>query len=81
MSMLVVMSGEGDARVVWSTQDVQAGNQEALAAVREAERIFNEQLTLGATGFQVEKTRAVRRVEQFDPEAEQTVLVPRVTGG
>ncbi len=81
MGMLRIMSRRGDDRVQWDTDLLLDGDTEALAAVREAERIFEEQRAKGATAFKVTKGRAAVRIDQFDPEAEQIMVVPRVVGG
>jgi len=81
VGMLRVMSRRGDDRVTWDTQKVLAGDAEALAAVREAERIFAQERAKGATAFRVEPGKPTQRIEQFDPTAEQIVMVPRVVGG
>ena len=79
--MLRVMSRRGDDRVTWDEQKVLAGDSDAVAAVREAERIFAQERTKGATAFKVEPGKPIQRIEQFDATAEQIVLVPRVVGG
>jgi hypothetical protein len=81
MGTLRVMSRRGDDRVQWDTVRLQEGDLEAAAAVREAERIFAEQRARGATAFKVTKGRVAVRIDTFDPEAEQIMLVPRVAGG
>ena len=81
MGMLRVISSRGDDRVQWNEQDAQTGNAEAIAAIREAERIFALERARGATAFRVEAGKPAERVEQFDPHAEQIILVPRVAGG
>jgi hypothetical protein len=81
MGVLRVMSGRGDDQVVWERHKITVGDPEALAAVREAERIFEEQRAHGATAFAVENGSTLARINQFDVEAEQIVLVPRVVGG
>ena len=81
VSMLRVMSRRGDDRITWDSQKVTANDAEAVAAVREAERIFNEERKKGATAFKVESGRSVERIEKFDGTAEQIILVPRVVGG
>lgn len=81
MGMLRVMSRRGDDRVAWDTQRVATGDPEALEAVHEAERIFGEQRERGATAFRVERGRDLVRIDTFDPELEQIVMVPRVVGG
>jgi len=79
--MLRVMSRRGDDRVTWDDQKVIAGDAEATAAVREAERIFSQERAKGATAFKIDPGQPAQRIEQFDRTAEQIVLVPRVVGG
>jgi hypothetical protein len=81
MGMLRVMSRRGDERVEWDLKKVETSDSEALAAIREAERIFNEERARGATAFKVEAGKPVERIEKFDRTAEQIVMVPRVVGG
>ena len=81
MGMLRVMSRRGDDRVAWDEQRVETGDPEALAAVREAERIFREQRGAGSTAFRVESGRSLVRIDEFDQTAEQIVMVPRLVGG
>ncbi|HEV2656755.1 MAG TPA: hypothetical protein VGT82_17445 [Ktedonobacteraceae bacterium] len=79
--MLRVMSRRGDDRVTWDEQKVQAGDPEASAAIREAERIFSQERAKGATAFRIVPGKPIERIEQFDATAEQIVIVPRVVGG
>ncbi|WP_233097769.1 hypothetical protein [Dictyobacter vulcani] len=79
--MLRVMSRRGDDRLIWDEQKIQAGDPEAVAAIREAERIFEQEKAKGATAFRVSDGKAVQRIDKFDATAEQIVLVPRVVGG
>ncbi|WIG59570.1 MAG: hypothetical protein OJF49_002317 [Ktedonobacterales bacterium] len=81
MGMLRVMSRRGDDRVAWDVSRAQVGELDAIAAVKEAERIFAEERAKGATAFKVEPGQAPVRIDQFDQTAEQIVLVPRVVGG
>ena len=81
MGMLRVMSRRGDDRIIWDAQKAGTNDPEAVAAVREAERIFNEERMKGATTFKVEPGKPVERMEKFDRTAEQIVIVPRVVGG
>jgi len=81
MGMLRVMSRRGDDRVAWDERRVETGDPEALAAVREAERIFREERGAGATAFRVESGRTLVRIDEFDQTAEQIVMVPRLVGG
>lgn len=79
--MLRVMSRRGDDRLTWDQQKAQVGDPEALAAVREAERIFAQERAKGATAFKLDPGKPAQRIETFDETAEQIVLVPRVVGG
>jgi hypothetical protein len=81
MGMLRVMSHHGDDQVRWDVQQVVAGDPEAVRAVREAERIFRDQRARGATAFTMRRGSAPVRVDEFDQNAEQIVMVPRVVGG
>ncbi len=81
MGVLRVISRRGDDRVTWESTKLEVDDPEALAAVWEAERIFQEQKVLGATAFKVEKGQVPVRIDEFDVKAEQIVLVPRVVGG
>ena len=81
VGMLRVMSRRGDDRLTWDEQKVQAGDAEALAAIREAEHIFAQERAKGATAFRVETGKPVQRIEKFDLTAEQIVIIPRVVGG
>ncbi len=81
MGKLRVMSFHGDRTVAWDQQQVEVGDPEALEAVREAERILEEQLRRGATAFRVDSGVPARRIDRLDLEAQQIVTVPRVGGG
>src|SRR5436305_13049076 len=81
VGMLRVMSGRGDDRVTWDEQKVLAGDPEASAAIREAERIFEQERAKGATAFRIDPGKPAQRIEEFYRTAEQIVLVPRVVGG
>lgn len=81
MGMLRVLSRRGDDRVAWDVKKAEVGDLDAVAAVREAERIFTEERARGATAFKVEPGQAPTRIEQFDQTAQQIILVPRVVGG
>ena len=65
----------------WDERKLHTGDPEALAAVREAERIFEEQRARGATAFKVEPDKPAQRIDTFDRTAEQIIMVPRVAGG
>jgi hypothetical protein len=81
MGMLRVMSRRGDDRIMWDPVRVSERDTEAIAAIREAERIFEEQRARGATAFTVKKGQVPTRADRFDPEAESIVLLPLLVGG
>lgn len=81
MGMLRIISKRGDDRVSWNADKALAGDAEARAAVREAERIFARERAAGATAFRIAADKAPSRLDQFDPQAEQIVMIPRVAGG
>ena len=81
MGMLRIMSRRGDDRVMWDLKSVESNDPEAVAAIKEAERIFNEERARGATAFKVESGKTAERIDKFDRTAEQIVMVPRVIGG
>ena len=81
MGVLRVMTAGGDRSVRWDQRQAEAGDPEARAAVEEAERIFEAARARGATAFRVASGRPAERLDRFDPEAEQIVVVPRVIGG
>jgi hypothetical protein len=81
MGMLRIISKRGDDRLLWNAEDALAGDAEARAALQEAERIFAKERAKGATAFRVEPGKPIERLEQFDVQASQIVMVPRVVGG
>ena len=81
MGVLRVLSKRGDDRLTWDEQKFQMNDPEAMAAVREAERIFAEARARGATAFRVEPGKPTQRIDQFDPTTQQILIVPRVVGG
>lgn len=81
MGMIRVISRRGDDRQFWNEQDALAGDVEAMAALREAERIFAQERARGAKAFRVEPGKPIELLEQFDAEAPQIVMIPRVVGG
>lgn len=81
MAKMRVLSAGGDTIVEWDDKKAGTGDAEALAAVREAERIFQEQRARGAAAFKASPNRPAERIDEFDPAAEQIVVVPRVVGG
>lgn len=81
MAVLRILSNQGDTKYEWDIARVQQGDVDAVAAIREAERIFAQQRARGATAFKVWPGRSAERLDSFDPQAENVVIVPRVAGG
>jgi hypothetical protein len=81
VGVLRVMTSAGDKMAKWGTALADADEMEAGAAVKEAERIFKEARAKGGTAFRVVPGQPAERLEQFDPDAEVIVVVPRVAGG
>ncbi len=81
MGILRVMTAGGDKMVKWGTALLEVDEAEAREAVEEAERIFDEAKAKGGTAFRVVPGQPAERLDRFDPEAEQIVVVPRIAGG
>jgi hypothetical protein len=81
MANLRILSARGDSVVTWDRKGAEAGDLEAAAAVQEAERIFEEQRARGATAFRVAPDKPAERIDEFDPLAQEIIMVPRVAGG
>ncbi len=81
MAKLRILSHQGDTTVEWDTSKAGVGDPEALEAIREAERIFEEQKAKGATAFTVAPDKPAEKLEKFDKTAEQIIMVPRIAGG
>lgn len=81
MAKLRILSHLGDTAVDWDIERAEVGDTEALDAVKEAERIFEEQRSKGATAFVVAPGKPAEKIEKFDRTAEQIIMVPRVAGG
>ena len=52
--ILRVMSRRGDDQITWDSRKVDANDPEAVAAIKRAEEVFNEELKKGATAYKVE---------------------------
>jgi hypothetical protein len=81
MATLRVLNGSGDRRITWNTEGFANNDPEALAAVREAERIFAHERARGALAFRVRPGGIAERLQGFDPLAEETLMIPAMVGG
>jgi len=52
--ILRVISRRGDDQITWDSQKVEANDPHAVAAIKKAEEVFNEELKRGSTAFKVE---------------------------
>ena len=78
------MCDQGDAVTVWETGADVETDEEAQAAVREAERIFREALVRGDVPFKVEAGQPPKKLDRWDnqaKEADEIVIAPRLMGG
>ena len=78
------MCDQGDAVITWETGEGVETDEEAQAAVREAERIFREALVKGDVPFMIETGQPPKKLERWDAqakEAEEIIIAPRLMGG
>jgi hypothetical protein len=81
MASLRVLNRNGDLKITWNPADLARGDSEALAAIREAERIFAQERARGAMAFRVHHGATAERLDALDPFAEETVVIPPMVGG
>ena len=81
MASLRVLNWRGDTKVSYDVERAASGDVEQIAAVAEAQRIFHEERSRGATAFRVQPGAPAERIDSFERSAEQIVLVPRIAGG
>lgn len=81
MAKLRILSAKGDTIVEWDANRVEANDPDAISAVLEAERIFQEQRARGATAFKIAPDQPAVRIDELDRTAQEIIMVPRVIGG
>jgi hypothetical protein len=81
MSILRVLNGSGDTSTKWDPAQVKVNDPDALAAVAEAERIFRRARASGAVAFSVAPGKPAQRISEFDPDADEVLIVPPMVGG
>lgn len=81
MGVMRILSHKGDEVITWKTPEAGIEDVEAQAAVEEAERIFRQQRARGSTAVKVEPGQPAQRIDEFDPNAREIVMLPRVVGG
>lgn len=71
----------GDTKIEWDPQAVAQGDPEAIAAVREAEKLLAESFAKGYTAIAVAAPGEPGiRTGRLDPDV-TTVAIPRFVGG
>lgn len=72
---LVILGARGDTRVTWELDEAEA--------VREAERIFNDNRARGYAAFRMGPATDAQPVplHHFDPQAEHILQFPPMAGG
>jgi len=74
MHKLTFYGGRGHTEVTWETQEE--------AAIKEAERIFEEALHRGGAAFRLSGgVETAERITEFDVEAQEIAVVFPVAGG
>ena len=82
MASLRILNASGDTRLSWDETAYAAGDPDALAAVREAERVFEEARAAGGEAFRVEAGAPAERVTRLSPAlSEDVLIIPRMVGG
>lgn len=81
MSVLRILNGSGDSSVSWDRDRLAASDPEAEAAVQEAERLFAQARANGAVAFRINLDQPATRLNEFDPTAEEILIVPAMVGG
>ena len=81
MSTLYVLGRTGDKRVEWDRDQARSSDPVAMAAIAEAERIFALERSRGSSACKLVAGQPAERIDAFDATADETVIIPRMTGG
>jgi len=81
MGVLRVLCSQGDAVYTWDEEKAEIGDPGAREAIQEAERILREAQSRGAVAFRTVPGQPAERLREFDPQAGEIVIVPRIVGG
>lgn len=81
MDMRRRVARQGAARAPGDLPTAAGGDPEAVAAVREAQRLVAAARAWGAAASRSEADRSSERLERFDQAAAPIVVLPRVVGG
>ena len=81
MGVMRVLCSQGDAVYTWDEEKVEIGDPGAREAIEEAERIIREAQARGAVAFRAVPGQPAERIRDFDPKADEIIVVPRIVGG
>jgi hypothetical protein len=82
MPALRILNAQGDTCVRWDETLYAAGDEEQVAAVMEAERLFATARAAGGTAFRVHPGVPAERITRLDPTSTDDVLIiPPMMGG
>jgi len=82
MPALRILNASGDTCISWDETAYAAGDPEAVAAVEEAERLFEKARSAGGEAFQLEAGAPAKRVTRLVPTmTEDVLIIPPMVGG
>lgn len=81
MGVLRVLCSQGDTVYTWDEKKARAGDPGAQEAIEEAERIIREAQARGAVAFKTVPGKPAERIRQFDSQADEILIVPKIAGG
>lgn len=73
MGRLTLMSRQGDVGETWEVTDT--------GSVQKAKDHFDALMKKGALAFETTKPGQAEQIKEFNPEAEEIVMVPAIKGG
>ncbi|MBI3910407.1 MAG: hypothetical protein HY320_05670 [Armatimonadetes bacterium] len=73
MGLLLIMNSRGDTRVAWDVADA--------GSLDRARRMVEEAYAQGKGVFRLDEAGVATRLKEFDPEAREIVVIPRLRGG
>lgn len=73
MGLLLIMNSNGDTRVAWDGADTES--------IERARRMVEEAYAEGKGVFRLDDEGMATRLKEFDPDAREIVVIPRLRGG
>jgi len=68
-----ILNLDGDRRIVW--------RKNSIPEIRDAKKVFRDALAEGHLAFKAERGGRGEKIVEFDPAAEEIILVPPIVGG